>query len=67
MPRRSTKGKNFRGTKHGTGRNKWRVEKRRYKKKDGTWSYYSNYRERYVSKSRVGKRKIRYRSRKKRG
>lgn len=50
-----------RGTKHGKGKGKWRVENRRYKKKDGTWSYYHNYRERYVRK-KGGKRRIRYRS-----
>lgn len=60
MARRSTKGRKFRGTKHGKGSGRWRVERRRYKKKDGTYSYYWNYRERDVRKVN-GRRKVRYR------
>ena len=49
------------GTKHGSGKGKWRIEKRTYRKKDGTVSHYWNYRERVVRKSSSGSRKIRYR------
>jgi len=50
-----------RGTKHGRGKGKWRIERRKHKKKDGSVSHYWNYRERIVRKSSSGKRKIRYR------
>ena len=50
-----------RGTKHGTGGGRWRVERRRYRKKSGKWSYYWNRRERIVRK-KGGRRRIKYRS-----
>ena len=50
-----------RGTRHGTGKGKWRIERRRYKKKNGKWSYYWNRRERIVGRAGGGRRRIRYR------
>ena len=47
------------GTKHGKGKYKYRIERRRYKKKDGTYSYYWNYRERAIRK-KAGRRVVRY-------
>lgn len=50
-----------RGTKHGKGKGKWRIERRRVRNASGGWTYYWNRRERYVRRSKAGKRKIRYR------
>lgn len=55
MKRRKTK-----GTKHGKGKGKYRVETRSVINKAGKKVYYYNYRERTVRK-KGGKRVIRYR------
>lgn len=46
-----------RGTKHGKGKGKWRIERRRYKNAAGKWVYYWNRRERYIRSG--GKRRYR--------